>query len=168
MDESFEIQLYPAIASPELPFDTDDSVCLEYCGQIIHPDLVGVEVQKLNGSQSTRCNCLFSGDVPEDIQLSNYDPVAAFIFDSANHSNSGPVAGSEGSVGVWCYAISTPPATTSPTVSPTAEVRPPRNAFNKLVQASVSMNSGKAMRAFRVLLNPSILRTRFAFSTVIK
>jgi secreted trypsin-like serine protease len=79
--------------------DANHNDCLAWCSQVQHPDFVGVEVDDY-GDGTMECFCDFSGSLPEDVNRTDYSPVAWYI---SYHSGVGPVQNTTGTSGVSCY-----------------------------------------------------------------
>jgi hypothetical protein len=62
---------------------TDYRVCIEWCAQIPHPDFVGVEIYTYYHEyyeEEFGCFCDFSTRIPDDINVTDYDPSAVFSW----------------------------------------------------------------------------------------
>jgi hypothetical protein len=81
-----------------------DFDCRSYCRQGDHPDLVGVLVFGVGNvlwSESEYCECQFSGQVPDDISLSDYNPGA---FDGyPGPTGKGKIASVQNKTLLVCY-----------------------------------------------------------------
>lgn len=90
---------YSNVASFYLPPETSDTDCINWCAQVPHPNLVGVEVYR--DSQKVRCYCDFSGGrVPADVDISDYTPAAETSY---VHLGTGPVMRTDGLSEGMCY-----------------------------------------------------------------
>ena len=76
---------------------TDPRVCLEWCAQIHHPNFVGVEIDY----DYNECWCNFSGGLPDDITMTEYNPPAGYTFSYG--SGRGPIQTAGSVEGVLCY-----------------------------------------------------------------
>ncbi|KAL7479768.1 hypothetical protein ACHAW6_005488 [Cyclotella cf. meneghiniana] len=103
-DDSY--QYYSGVESDYLPAPTKDTYCIDWCSQNPHPDLVGVEVYC--GLEGVSCLCIFSGGIPDDIEITDYHPAAAFYRDYEFDDGVGAVlAADEDSDAVcYCYDVS--------------------------------------------------------------
>jgi hypothetical protein len=79
--------------------DANDNDCMQYCSQVQHPDFVGVGAYDL-GNGKKKCFCNFSGGLPEDVNATDYSPVASYLFVDYG---AGPVQSSDGRSSLSCY-----------------------------------------------------------------
>eukprot|EP00956_Cyclotella_meneghiniana_P024254 scaffold48469_cov36-Cyclotella_meneghiniana.AAC.2 len=87
---------YYSQLSVDWPGDVTDYDCLNWCSQVPHEDLVGVEIDY----DSDTCWCDFSGGIPSDIEYTDYDPSAD---DEYIDYGVDVVLSSDGTHGVSCY-----------------------------------------------------------------
>lgn len=73
-----------------------DYDCLNWCSQVLHDDLVGVEIYYYYDE----CWCDFSGGIPGDIEYTDYNPSAD---DEYIDYGVGAVMSSTGAYGTSCY-----------------------------------------------------------------
>ena len=85
---------YYSQLSVDWPGNVTDYDCLNLCSQVLHDDLVGVEIDY----DFDTCWCDFSGGIPSDIEYTDYDPSADGIDYGV-----GAVLSSDGWTGVSCY-----------------------------------------------------------------
>jgi hypothetical protein len=79
--------------------DANDNDCMKWCSQVQHPDFVAVETYD-NGDGRRRCTCLFSGGLPEDVDVTDYSPSATY---SDREKGAGTVQSTNGWSGISCY-----------------------------------------------------------------
>jgi hypothetical protein len=82
------------------PSDISDTDCLNWCGQVPHPYLVGVEVDR-RLTNYTLCNCNFGGGrIPSDITYVDYNPDATH---NETEPGMGEIQSSQGDPVEVCY-----------------------------------------------------------------
>jgi hypothetical protein len=90
---------YPSFAKYFNETDLDYRVCLEWCAQIPHPDFVGASLEIYV------CLCHFSSGLPDEINITDYDPSADSRFVDVHSRGYGSIqrASSDTMPGTLCY-----------------------------------------------------------------
>ena len=89
---------YSYFDSYPLPADTSDTYCLLWCGAILHPSLVGVEVERW--TDYVLCVCRYARQDFDDISRSDFNPEARFYDDG---DGDGPVVSTTNNNAITCY-----------------------------------------------------------------
>ena len=85
------------------PAGISDMECINWCAQQLHPEFVGVEIdRRLESSQNAvLCNCNFGrGQVPSDLTYFDYNPDATH---SETEPGTGEIVSSNGDTAEVCY-----------------------------------------------------------------
>lgn len=80
-------------------YSNDEQECIQWCANVPHPDLVGVEVDYYEPSEFY-CYCLFTTRVPDDINVTDYIPNAS---GAAQYPGFGPIEEANNRTDVLCF-----------------------------------------------------------------
>ena len=80
-------------------YSNDEQECIQWCANVPHPDLVGVEVDYY-GSSEFKCYCDFTTRVPDDINVTDYIPTATGVV---LYPGFGPIEEADNTTDVLCF-----------------------------------------------------------------